>query len=275
MKTLMIGLLVLLSPVASNFVHAQRFIFMPRGAGGDSGDAYYIVADFPADARAYLKQELGCEPKLAWLYYHYAILGQGFDVYRSGGRFVLLDVSHEKYWSVPREVLLDLLGTDDESILTVPWQYYFPSGLVVMGIIIVLAAFFILFSNRVSRRLQALLNDQRYVDAVQLYLNQLTADGKPDKARHQEALRLATNQLVDAGIVEPLAKKQLHKVLKVQAKVFSDALRDSAFAHAEQGHWEEARMQFHEAANLAQFWNTAATKFLRSKEKWCESNASS
>lgn len=50
--------------------------------------------------------------------------------------------------------------------------------------------------------------------------------------------------------MEPSAKKQLRKVLKVQAKGFSDAIRDSAFAHAEAGNWEEARVQFHEAANV-------------------------
>lgn len=270
MRDYVLGLLLLLSPLSGGSAQAQRFIFIPK-VGGDSGDAYYIVSDFPASVSAQLKLELGCEPKLAWLYYHYAVFSQGFDIYRSGGRFVLLDVPHEKYWTVSREELLELLSPDGETILTVPWQYYFPSGLVCIGILIGLTVFLIISSSRASKRVHQLLNDQRYVEAVQLYLNQLTVEGKPDKARHQEALRLAANHLVDAGIAEPTAKNHLRKVLKVQAKAFSDALRNSAFAHVEEGNWEEAQMQFHEAANIAQFWNADATKFLRSKEKWCES----
>lgn len=203
-------MLVLLSPLAGSVAQAQRFIIFPRG-GGDSGDAYYRISDFSVATRAHLKQELGCDPKLAWLYYHYAILGQGFDIYRSDGRFVLLDAPHEKYWAVSREVLLELLSPDGESILTVPWQYYFPSGLVCIGILIVLAAFFIISSSIASKRLQALLNDQRYVDAVQLYLNQLTFEGKPDKARHREALRLATKQLVDAASWSPQRRSSCAK----------------------------------------------------------------
>src|SRR5260221_9049863 len=120
MRVAILTILLSAIPGLINIAQAQRPIIIP--ATGTS-DGVIIVAELPAETRALLRQELGCEPKVAWLYETFCIGSDRFDFWRYNGQFVLM---HEnKYWNVPRDVLISMLGPQGESILTIPWSYWF------------------------------------------------------------------------------------------------------------------------------------------------------
>jgi hypothetical protein len=101
----------------SQSAFAQRFIYIPAHG---SGDEVVILCDLPREIRAAVREELQCEPKVAFIYWHCYLFKDGFDLWTSNGRFVLYDGG--QYWELPRETLAKMLGPDGASKLSRPWR---------------------------------------------------------------------------------------------------------------------------------------------------------
>ncbi len=268
MRVAILTILLSAIPGLINTTFAQRFIIIPAAG---TGDGVIIVAELPAESRALLRQELGCEPKVAWLYETFCIGSDSFDFWRYNGRFVLM---HEnKYWNVPRDVLINMLGPQGESILSIPWSYWFPTGIVTVVVIIAAIILIAIWSSRTAKHLYALQQDERYVTAMQAYLQQLPESGVPTREQHQEGIAAGVAHLVDHGVKARAAKSQLETLLCAASKEHANDLRVHAFDLAEAGQWAEAMHHFQEAADVAYYWNAESAKFLRSRVKWCRQQA--
>lgn len=266
-----VAILTLFLTALSGFLEtaqAQRFVIVP--ATGIS-DGVIIVAELPAESRALLRQELGCEPKIAWLYETFCIGSDRFDFWRYNGRFVLM---HEnKYWNVPRDVLVSMLGPQGESILSIPWSYWFPTGIVTVVVIIAVVILVAVRLSRIDKRLHILQQDERYVAAMQAYLQRLPESGVPSYEQHQEYIAAGVAHLVDQGEKARTAKSQLKSLLRAASNEHANDLRVQAFELAEAGQWVKAMHHFQEAADVAHYWNADSAKFLRGRVKWCRQQA--
>jgi hypothetical protein len=242
-------LAILLTACFGQAVHAQRvWVIPPTGAGYN----YTVLAELPAVLRDAFQRELDCEPKVVWLFWGYSLGRVGFDFWRTDGQFVLMDVRTGNYFDPPLEELKTLLGPVISASLRVPWSYYVPPGIATVLVIVAIIAVFVWRHGRLERRLNQLKADSRFDDATQLYLNLMSPEEHHLTHSHEEAFEAAWQHALQAGISEKLLSRDFRAALKQQVKDFVNTLRDSAFGMRNEGHMEQACLQFTLAAHLLQ-----------------------
>jgi hypothetical protein len=268
MRRALLVLAVWTMPLACGTTHAQRVLIIPAHGVADK------VIDFgalPADLHAVVRQQLGCVPRVAFIYRHFFIFRPGFDLWRWSGRFVLY---HEgECWDLPREELDALLGLDGTARLSTPWEYYLSPGLATILGLVALVVFFERRTRSAAKRFSRLLQDEHYVAALGAYAEALPKGAAPTPEQRRAGIEAGVARLVLAGVRERRAHKDLRMLIGTVEVQRSNELRDQAYDLAMDGAWEEAAAYYQEAAEYAADWNPKAAQFARGRVDWCQREA--
>jgi hypothetical protein len=222
---------------------AQRFIIIPDyGAGYEA----VVVAELPQKVRAAVREQLKCEPKVAFVFWRCYVFQPGFDFWTSDGKFALYDAG--QYWELPEAALANLLGPAGMERLSTPWRYWIPPGLATcLGI---LAAAFVIGYRSSQMRAQRLLKDETHRLAFQAYLDNLPSDSLPTAEDKARAFAEGIALLVRSGIPEEQGEPSLRLLVSEWEREKSHELRNLAVVHEEAGEWEDAAELYALAARL-------------------------
>jgi hypothetical protein len=243
---------------------AQRFILIPEYGWGDQ-----VVdrGELPLPARAFLRQQLQCEPRVAFLFGRCYVFRDGFDLWTWNGRFVLYEGG--RYWELPREDLGRLLGPNAASTLAVPWGYRLPPGMATgLGLVAVVVCL-VSYEKRRARRRASLMKDERYVEALQAYADRVSQVKLPSAGDRREFLAAGVERLTAAGVSRHRAEADLRLLVAAIERHQAHALRDEAHELADEGDWESAAANYRQAAVIMEAWDAKAAKFLHGRAEEC------
>lgn len=273
-RYIILACMFFLCPGLISSLQAQRIVVI-HDPGGSSEDTVF-VAQLPPETHAYLRKELGCVPNVAFYYKHSYLFFM--DIWHSDGKFVL---SHQKtYWNIPREELITLLGPGGEALLKTPWWYGYPFGLFFFGVIgLVVAGLIALFvvlmivqpiEAAQERKIRALAEDDRYVEAMQEYLAPLPASGIPSLEQHEAGLKAGVEHLATHGVGAGRARKTLAALLKLTATDRMADLKEQASQCIDAGEWHEALQHYQDAIVVIHHWDSKQVKLIEGTMEWCQ-----
>jgi hypothetical protein len=205
-----------------------------------------------------VRQELGCEPRVAFLYRHWYVFRDGFDFWTANGRFVLYD--NGRYWNISRENLDQLLGPDAARLST-PWHYWIPPGLATCIGLVVLVGVMIYFSAQ--SRANRLSQKGIYQEALQVYVQNLPGEEEPDREAKMKALAAGVEFLRNSGIAEDKAERSLRLLVGEMERGQSYEFRNRAVEYEQAGHWDQAIENYEQAARLREEWDGKDYDFLQ------------
>jgi hypothetical protein len=234
---------------------AQRFVYIP---GSGSGDEVVVLCELPPAVRAAVREELECEPKVAFIYWHCYIFKDGFDFWTSDGKFVLYDKG--RYWELPREKLAEMLGPVGATKLSTPWRYLIPPGLATSLTIVVLLC--VCVYRSAESRTKRLLKNSSYQQAVEVYVKSLPADKEPDREDRKKAIAAGVEFLQNSGIPAEQAESSLRLLIGELERGHSYDFRNQAVEHEQAGEWEQAIANYEKAARLREEWDRSDYEFL-------------
>jgi tetratricopeptide (TPR) repeat protein len=255
MRYPLLALVVCMLPGASGTAFAQRFIVIPEHGYGDQ---VVVLGDLPPQARAAVREQIHCEPQVAFLYWHWYAVSDGFDFWTSNGRFVLYD--GERYWALPHESLAELLGPEAETMLSTPWRYWIPPGLAtVMAVVAVACAAGYLSAVARAKRLR---KDWKFDKALEIYIQSLLPDTEPGEDDKRRAFAAGLEFLHRHEIPPTKAEAGLRLLVAQQVRDRSYELRNQAVLHEQAGEWEQAIDYYSHAARLQAEWDQRDHEFL-------------
>jgi hypothetical protein len=255
----LIALLFCLLPGVSGFALGQRIILIPKDIGG-SADEVVVIGELSPVSRTAVREELKCEPKVAFIYEYFYLLHYKFHLWTWNGRFVLYNDEDDRYWEMPSGSLAKLLDPHTAESLTIPWSYRIPPGLAIT--LVIIAAIAIAGYRSASARAARLVKDPRYEQALQVYADGLRTDTEPTREEKKNALAAAVNYLQNDGIPAAKAEKSLRLLVGELERERSYDLRTQAAEFEEASEWEKAIEYYRRAADLREEWDPADYQFL-------------
>jgi hypothetical protein len=241
------------------------------------GEEIDFTANVPEEFREELESSIGSGVRIG----HYSkrfYLALPLEIWAWDGRFVLYHNEHLKEYVKPdREQWHAVLGTAPEKLYSTPTRYRFPPGIVVIGCVVVggliwsrAKCWFGVPDGQVAVSVEMLLQDARFAEAMNIYVNACGERGNP-LLIFPDALRDAVQFLVETHDVDPsVAEAYMLGILEYCARGEADDLRSQAGDDEHSKDYEAARSAYAQAADLLERWDPKDSEFLRKCERRAE-----
>lgn len=262
MRTL-VRLLVLLScGWVTSLAHAQ-----PQAEPVLFGweDTVVQVGDLTPQEQAMLRQawDIELDLKIGFAYRRAYLFREEFSLWNWHGRYVLFDGGNIS--TLPEEDIGKMIGPARFDALQPPGAYHWPAGLISLIAIAIAITGLMLFLPTQHRRVQRLLKDPRYAQAVEVYAASLPpTDDESSRELRQQAFGTATEFLIQEKTVPAAqAEQNLRLIISHEEQLRSKHLRQIALAHELASEWNEALDCYEEAAELREMWDPKDYAYLQ------------
>jgi hypothetical protein len=186
------------------------------------GETIAHLGDLPPDVRNELRRELNQDVALGYAYSYFHIFWG--NLWTWNGRYVLYQGN--RYWELKPEGLKQIVGKTERE-LGKPFAYRFPLGLVIGVPLIVSVCIVGAFSRTDAERVQKLLTDSRYREALEVLSKPVSGQPAPQagapgtSAEPGEDLRFeaAVEHLYRQGVPRAKAEANLRLILQTLVSI--------------------------------------------------------
>jgi hypothetical protein len=204
-----VGLWVCLASATGQVAEAKGIVLITRG------DSIAHVGDLPAATAAQIRQEIGKDLAVGFKYSYAGVFW--LDFWTWGGEYCLFEDMN--YDPLTPDKAAELLGIST-SQLGRPWQYNYPLGLIILIAIGVIALAAKLLIKTDAQRGKALLQDARYIKALEVFQQAASKSDTAAEANsseqieamtqsHDRAVAAAVDYLQSQGIDATTARNNL------------------------------------------------------------------
>ncbi len=221
------------------------------------------VADLPPLQQAVLKVQTDLDLAVGFAYRRAFLFHGAFSFWHWRGRYVLY--SGGNVFEIRSAELEAMLGKDSHASLRPPWAYRVPAGLLTVVFLVILGLTVNYFMPSTYSRVQRLLQNTKYAQAVEVYEAALPGSNEESTAvLRRLALTTASDYLVnEKSVPRPEAESNLKMIVSQREEMTSKALRQLALAHEEAGEWDDALDRYEAAAELRELWDPKDYAFLQ------------
>ncbi|QDU29630.1 hypothetical protein ETAA8_47450 [Anatilimnocola aggregata] len=241
----------------------QAAVAQPQQEGPSFGweETILPVMELDSVRREELKAETGFDLSLGFAYRRAYVFSPAFSFWHWRGRFLLYFGGN--LFEPSSAQLTAILGKEQFAALKTPLIYRLPPGFVTTLLLVVFVALVIYLFPPEHVRVGRLLNEPKYIRAVELYHASLPAGEEPTASEIETGIATAADYLVqDHAVAKPQAEKSLRHLLGELNRARTYELRQAASAFEQSGSWEEARDLYEEASELREPWDAKDHAFL-------------
>ncbi len=218
------------------------------------------VGELPPDVKAELKETMGHDLKIGFIYGHCYFFDENFDLWTWNGRRALFE--GEKYWALTDKEFIRLVGRDKFASFHKPLYYRFPIGLTTLIAIGCMIYACVLFFPSINTRVKKILSDARYQQALQVYCANLPTESEPDQEDKARAWEAGLAFLGSQSVPVREAELNFGILINEADRAQSYSFRNAALAHEEAGNLEQSLVYFQKAAELREKWDKKDHRFL-------------
>jgi hypothetical protein len=215
------------------------------------GEKVVEVSRLSVEAKQQLPPEMS-GAAVGFMYHRFHVFW--CDLWTWDGRFVLF--KGDTYWKLTDSEFAELLGKGEFELLSKPWLYRFPLGLVLLAAVSAVAGgAYALFPSRETRA-RRLLKNPIYQQSVAVYKAR-AASALAAREDPAAAFQTALQHLRAHGEPADRAEANMRFLIEVfsensaaQKEEAAALLLNRAVAHEQAGEWQDAIVAYEGAANL-------------------------